>query len=267
MSDVLGRYYTENLFSNLLVQQLDCITPKTVLELGVGNGSILKAVRSEWDKVKYYGFDVDKEIVNKYDKEKVIIKYGDVLDESESKLNISFGKFDIAVCNPPYSRLKNENGEYNHLIQSLNFIPGSFPLTKDIVFLLKNLAYLKPNGKLGIIVPDTLITSHTYLNFRKQLLSNYEVEKIIELPSKIFRKTEAKTHILIVKNSKPTKKLVKLLFANKDGIIANENTIAKKALADRWDFSFNSRKSDVYYNTVELGKIATIKRGSFHIKV
>jgi len=268
MSDILGRYYTETLFSNLLIQQLDCKKPNTVLELGVGGGSILNAVRNEWHTANYYGIDVDKKIVSKYNEEKVEIKYGDVLDVSKSKLKISFGKYDIAVCNPPYSRLKNVNGEFDELMQSLNFLPGTFPITKDIVFLLKNLTYIKKSGKLGIIVPDTLITSQTYLSFRMQLLSNFEVEKIVELPSKIFKKTEAKTHILIIKNCKPKNTQIKLLLANKEGSISHNTTIFKRQLADRWDYIYNKCNVASNNKAIELGKISSIKRGSFtHIEL
>ncbi len=263
MSDILGRYYTENLFSNLLVQQMRINKPEKALEFGVGGGSLLKAVNAKWSEINYYGFDIDKKVLNKNDDEKILIRYADILNENNRNLNISYGSFDIAVCNPPYSRIK-DIGQFDKLIKSLNFIPSSFPLTKDIIFLLTNLRYLRNNGKLGIIVPDTLITSHAYINFRSQLMKNFVIEKIIELPSKIFKKTEAKTHILIIKNSKPVNKTIKILKSNIAGNICEEIEVPKINLAERWDFTFHN--SEIQANIdgkLKLGEIAEIKRGSF----
>jgi type I restriction-modification system DNA methylase subunit len=99
---------------------------------------------------------------------------------------------------------------------------------------------LKDGGQLGIIIPDGLITSHRYRLFRENLIQNYKIKGIIELPSKVFSKTEAKTYILIIKKDKKTSRTVPVYLSNHIGEIIDKIMVRKEDLIQRMDFTYNS---------------------------
>ena len=58
--DLLGRYYTEQKISELLVNQLDIEFPNHILDLGVGNGSLLNAAFLKWENAYYTAVDIEE---------------------------------------------------------------------------------------------------------------------------------------------------------------------------------------------------------------
>ena len=196
----LGQYYTESNFSNLLISFISNNNPEKVLELGVGKGSLLKAALQRWNDIDFIGADVDDDNISMLSNEFPNIKFyllNGLSSKLDSKLNLEINSIDVAICNPPYLYI-DKNKEVNSIVynaglgKSVNYKR----LTSDIVFMAQNLILLKSGGELGIILPDGLITSHEFEFFRKQILNNHLLLGIIELPDRIFKKTEAKTFIL-----------------------------------------------------------------------
>lgn len=66
------------------------------------------------------------------------------------------------------------------------------------------------NGTIALILPNGFFVNTALQKFRAFLLKNYQIEKIIDLPDRIFTSTDAKTHILVFKNTKPTKTIIPL---------------------------------------------------------
>ena len=268
--DLLGRYYTQDLFSSLLVKQLTLNSPQRVLELGVGGGALLKAAIHRWKNAKFYAADIDKQAIRKINKELpfVKIKYANSLNTNlPEKLMLLDRSIDIAICNPPYMKedskkkyvgLFNESG----LMECLKLQR----VTSDIIFLAQNLRLLKVNGQLGIILPDTLITGHDFQILRNSILSNHSVKGIIELPEKIFPKTEAKTHILIIEKSNSLINNVPLYIASQNGQCIDQIEVSIDELGHRMDYTFHKWNQAAKTNKrkVRLESIGCeIKRGSF----
>lgn len=83
----------------------------------------------------------------------------------------------------------------------LNVYNKSEYIPAEVIFILQCLDILDKEGTLSIILPDGFFVNRYLQRFRNFLLSKYKIEKVIELPSNIFKKTDAKTHILILKNT------------------------------------------------------------------
>ncbi len=244
----LGQYYTQDHISKLLVSKIFIDKPKNIIELGSGDGSLVKAAQLRWKNSKIIGGDIDKNNVVNLQTEFPDLNFFMIngLSSKLSKdLNLSYGSVDVGICNPPYLKIK-KNKEIGTIIKESNL--GSLDdykiITSDLVFLSQNLRLIRENGELGIILPDGLITSHQFENFRKKLIQNYYVRGIIELPEKVFKKTEAKTHILIVKKCiKPSYK-VKLYKADKKGNIIDRILVNKDDLYYRMDYSYHLWKKN-----------------------
>lgn len=245
----LGRYYTKEKISQLLISQLDIERPEKILELGIGDGSLSLAAFKRWKTAKYSAVDIDTETVNKVKNELefIHVRNGNVLD---SKMNTFFTQFendfDLAICNPPYLKYK-PNLEDFELLKKAGF-DNSVELkniTTDLMFLVKNLFYLKKGSELGIILPDSLLTNHTFELFRIDLLTSHKIKKIIQLPDKVFKKTEARTHILIIEKGTQTTGTVSISKAGMDGEILTEISVANNELQKRMDFDYHLWKSEL----------------------
>ncbi len=58
--DALGRYYTNNVISNLLINNFETKTPKRILDLGVGGASLTIAAYAKWTQAKYFATEIEE---------------------------------------------------------------------------------------------------------------------------------------------------------------------------------------------------------------
>lgn len=243
--DHLGRYYTQSLFSDLLISQITYNNPDTILELGVGGGSLLRAAKSKWIDANFIAADIDLRSVEKIMGEfpEVKIIKGNSLSSSISeRLKLYVGNIDVAICNPPYLNI-NRTAFHEKIFSKakLSRCKDLRILTSDAVFLAQNLSFLKKGGQMGIILPDTLITGQDFKILRESLVENHTIKRIIELPTNIFPKTEAKTHILILeKGNGNLSQNVELYKADKSGKCIDVTIASGDKLINRMDFNFHS---------------------------
>lgn len=269
--DALGRYYTTDIISTLLINNLETCDPKRILDLGIGDASLTIAAYSRWRKAKYFATEIEPKKTNAIEKQLAFIKVlnFDTLQPNASiKLKDKFGSIDIAICNPPYVRVENKE-KYNGLFKSVgckNF-NNLKRITSEIVFFAHNLKLLKHDGELGIIVSDSLITGKEFKIFRETILERFNVRRIIQLPDSVFNRTEARTHIIYISKAKSTKKTCELLTSNIQGELSKKLIVSNNLLIDRMDYQFHSANIHAKAGTTTLKQIgAVIKRGKYSYK-
>ena len=267
MSDNLNRYYTQKKISSLLVSNFSIDNPKTVLDLGVGRGSLIIEAYRRWCKARLFATDIDAVPLNKLKSilPKIeVSKIDGLRPDLDKQLKLSFSAVDIAVCNPPYRKIKN-TGIYDEVLRRAGFnrVAQSYGLTTDIVFLAQNINILESGGELGIILPDTLLSGIRFEKFRADLLENLTISSVIQLPDRIFAKTEALTHILMLKKEPSSQQYeVPMRLANGDGEIVGEIISRSESLTHRMDYNFYSYTAKSNRKRLTLGDIgATIFRG------
>ncbi len=248
--DFLGRYYTESLFSSLLINQFSINSPKNIIDLGVGGGSLIKAALSRWENASYFAGDIDKKSVAKIKTELPTVNsfhLNTLKDDISNKLNLLKGSVDIGVCNPPYLKIKN-NISHDLLFEGANLVECKHLkiITSDIIFLARNLEMLKEKGELGIIIPDSLVTGKNFFHLRNAILKEHNLKAIIELPEKIFSKTEALTHILLIEKGGTTAAKSSVFLASKEGEIIDKVEVDSDSLSERMDFKYHSWKNKAY---------------------
>ncbi|RLJ98802.1 N-6 DNA methylase [Tenacibaculum discolor] len=271
MNNSLGQYYTQENISRLLISKILVKNPKKIIELGIGDGSLIRVAQDKWKDSKIIGGDIDPENVKSLKTEFPnlnLFLINGLSSKLSQNLKIELGTIDVGICNPPYLKIK-KNGAVKSIIENCNLGKlDSYPIiTSDLVFLAQNLLLIRNGGELGIILPDGLITSHHFKHFRKQLINNYEITGIIELPDKVFKKTEAKTHILVIRKNKVDTKKTPIYLSDKDGKIIDKVEVNKTRLIHRMDYSYNKwLVSNENHGATLLDIKAKIFRGKFSKK-
>lgn len=271
MSNILGQYFTEERFSNLLISSINLETPSTILELGIGEGSLAIAAMNRWRSARFIATEVDLDKIVSI-KEKlpyVSVSNIDGLSSNiEEQLNIIAGGIDIAVCNPPYKIIAKEES-YLNILKSAGFLNSCNlnKLTTDILFLSQNIKMLKDDGELGIILPDTILTGSEFELFRKDLLSATTITGLIQLPMCAFAKTEARTHILFLKKRRTQEYTTELKLSNINGKIISKISVDSNSLLTRMDYTYHSFLKRGAQSGVSLKDIgAKIFRGNLSKK-
>ncbi|UYP82989.1 N-6 DNA methylase [Pseudomonas asiatica] len=212
LSDPLGRYYTKETISKLLVSELSEIAPKLVLDLGCGDGALSRAAASRWVDALYVTVDIDSkpDFLSK-DKTARPVKHlhhhADALSpDLIASIGITPESVDLALCNPPFIKQKWQAG-YDSIVRSagLNIdIKTIRHASAEFIFIAQNLASLKPGGQLGLIVPDGFVSGEKNKSLRQAILNENSIDTVIKLPRNMFIGTEAQAHIIIItKNGNP----------------------------------------------------------------
>ncbi len=137
-------------------------------------------------------FTVDEQLrINAFDWSDPTYGFGDIL---------TAGGFDIVIGNPPYSYMIDD--------KSQNYFQKTYKhqnYQKDLylLFLEKYHHLLKKSGALGVIVPNTWLSSLTYQAIRKHLSSAYTWKRFLYLPEYVF-KAVVDTIVLIFEKGENT---------------------------------------------------------------
>lgn len=145
------------------------------------------------------------------------------IDEKEHPLSlitdmkaptVSLGKllkkspFDIVVSNPPYIFTRSmaiTKGEKNYYKEHYKTATGK--VNTFALFIEAGIERLSSGGRLGYIVPNTMLRVSTYEPLRRFILKNCIIEQIVDLGEGQFDKVTAETVIIILrKESSKTKR-------------------------------------------------------------
>lgn len=267
----LAQFYTESNLSKLLVGQLKTRSPRLVLDLGAGNGSLTVEAARRWKNANFLTADIvpSKLILDGVDSQRHRHFVFDVLtSDIQDRFSIKPEDIDVSLCNPPYTTLIWQD-RFSKILEESG-LSGAIPCIRntssDVLFLAQNLKYLKKGGELGIIVPDGLITGERLAAVRKDLVEKNKVTSVIQLPPNIFRKTEARTYLLIVKKGIRSSKPIPLAKMNTEGKIDSYIHIDKLDARSRLDYeyykSIKSRNKTI--KILKTPSTIDVRRGSLN---
>ncbi len=242
----LNQYYTESTHCDTLVRSLTIPSPRIALDLGFGKGNLLNAAKRRWDKLNLVGIDIDqRNVINAKSKNSIEALILNGFDPSlPSIINDRFGEIDLLVSNPPYfscdldlhnKQILDAVGILDCLSQKMRKVPA------ELIFLAQNLRLLSKTGELGIIVPAGLISGQRWQSVREFLFSNYHISNVIQLPTNSFKKTDAQTFILTIKNK--TNDIIKIPLShtiNLELLNVDPNEAIKRA-----DYNYHKELSNL----------------------
>ena len=159
-------------------------------------------------------------------------------DETELK------KFDVVLTNPPFGedrkwkpktsveKKEAETYELWHIAKSGNWID------LGIIFLENAYRILKENGRLGIVISNSIASIDRWNKAREWLMSNMRIVALFDLPPNVFADTGVNTTLLIA--YKPnTDQLLKLQNENYNIFIKNINKVGYEVRTSRRVKFFN----------------------------
>lgn len=137
---------------------------------------------------------------------------------NKTQSNIQFKNFDVLLANPPFGakipvigeyklsqfplghKWKNKNGTWSKLKVKEKESP-------QILFIDRFLDLLSENGKMGIVLPDGILSNPTMGYIVQYLLKNTEIIGLIDLPMSTFLPyTPTKTHLIFLRKTKNPRK-------------------------------------------------------------
>ena len=223
-----GEFYTPHMVARLLVELLKPKENMWVCDPTVGSGGMLiqsakylKEKEEDWNSLSLFGQEKNintwaickmNMLLNGIRRSR--IEKGDTIRQPKLiTKDDHLLLFDLVIANPPFS-LKNwgveiaEKDEFNRFnfgIPSNNY--------GDLAFLQHMLSTLRPNGRLGIILPHgVLFRGGAEKRIRKALIDNDLIETVIGLGPNLFYGTSIPACILIINKSKSLNKRRKILF-------------------------------------------------------
>jgi type I restriction enzyme M protein len=284
-SDPLGRYYTHAAVASLLVDAMSSDAPSLAIDLGAGDGALVCEASKVWKTTQFVTVDIDKAAASAGLRaqrgEAFRHHVGDALDRHLSKkLDVRLGQADAALCNPPYIRPRWQKhfGEILEDAGLSSVLPKMGEVPSDLLFVAQNLRFLKSGGRLGLILPDGIIAGEKYVKFRDALAHNHRVERVIELPRRIFKNTDAKAHIVVLSKDVAADAFISVQRVEENGLLSNPIQLLPDAAKLRMDYSYyagadtttsqlNGIEIRAFALGVSRGLISSSQRGGLAIPV
>ena len=246
-ADVWGRYYTPPEVSRALIDSMTGVRPKLILELGAGQGALANEAHRKWRSASLVTVDTDldvTQILGQHASGASHIHHAqDALDDQlADRIGVPLGSVDVGLCNPPYVRPRWRSN-FGHILEDAGLsgaLQSVHDAGADLLFIAQNLRLLRKRGKLGLVLPDGLITGQKYQGVREVLLREHSVELVVQLPRRVFARTEAQTYLLILSKRGGQTQQVQLSQMSDGGDISNTISIAADLAKLRLDYAFHS---------------------------
>ncbi|MHC1709602.1 MAG: restriction endonuclease subunit M [Methanomassiliicoccales archaeon] len=184
LSDAKPNYWAENFIYGMDPKFIMAIIAKINMVLH-GDGS---AHTFKYDALKPFSSYSDDKLKIINDPQRVIEKNRYPFEVVES--------FDVVVSNPPFGI--TIASETKATLSKSHYLRNTLP--SECLFLERWFQLLKPKGRLGVVVPESLLNAADYVDARLFLYRTFWIKSIVSLPRNLFIDT-------------PT--LVSLLFAQK----------------------------------------------------
>ena len=108
------------------------------------------------------------------------------------------GKFDVIIGNPPWGATLFSSD----LLSFYNV--GTQQVDSWSLFIERSLIALKEGGRLGFVIPNTLLMNENYTDIRKFILDSCRIVKIINLGDNVFPKITQPCMIIIAEKRSST---------------------------------------------------------------
>ncbi|MGS1047387.1 N-6 DNA methylase [Burkholderia glumae] len=249
-SDKFGRYYTKDDIGDFLVSQMSSVTPERLLDLGAGEGALSLAAAERWSPKSICTVDIDADVeirLKSLLSDKAGTRHRHVKADALSvdlpwRAKPRDRGFDAAVCNPPFivPRWRKSYGEILEDVGLSGCVPPTGGVDAPLLFLAQNLRSIGPNASLGIILPDSLVSSVRYKRFRDELVARFTVQRVIKLPRGAFVGTDALASILVIHTGRSAGEAIALSKLTQDRGVTSEVFISPDLAAERLDYDFHA---------------------------
>lgn len=178
-----------------------------------------------------------------------IINADSLIDSFDQFFSISDNKFTIIIGNPPWQKILKKEYKENQLS---HFLLQKGQPDYYRFFIERSLQLCNPyNSKICFLTPNSWFTIPSATKLREEINNQFNLEKIISLPSKIFQGVSTNISIFLINNQDKKNETIDVyVFKPKDTInmLKFVNAISKKDIKEP-DFSF---KINIPENVLEV---------------
>lgn len=210
-----GRYFTPSEVIRFIVRAVDPKPGERVLDFACGSGGFLLEAANylaEVHKVppseiasNLFGCDWDGGCVGiartalklLLPRQQIGIEQGNGLEKPQAFW--SAGSFDIVISNPPAGDLPKEFSDW----EPGSDLPQNLPNLYEVAFLVQAVRMAKVGGRIGILLPDGILTNAQLKPLRKWLLERVQLQAVVSLPRGLFPFTPSKMSAVIMRKVKP----------------------------------------------------------------
>jgi hypothetical protein len=180
------------------------------------------------------------------------------------------GGYDLCIGNPPFgiSFTSTEKNIFKNQYEAIDPESESY-----LLFVERSINLLKEGGILVLLLPNNFVTNYRYFVFRKFLLENLKIQKIIMLSDNVFSDVSVETCILVATKNTPSpqEKNNKIEFSKysaKEGLFQIGSNDQKRIMAHKYHFLlpetnkfYPKIQRTIEKNSIPLGEIVNISRG------
>ena len=147
-------------------------------------------------------------------------------------------KYDFVVGNPPYLFIRAIPEERRKLIEELPLITNKGQYDYYQIFIEIGIKILKKQGKLGYIVPDSLLALSNRKSLRKYIFSNTMIKEIVVVGSG-FKDPVVSSIIIVLQKELSGEKRLNNKILIKENLENNprENLLLQKDMPE-WDYKY-----------------------------
>ena len=238
-------------------------SPNLVIDLGVGDGALVGAASRKWAGARFITVDIDACAGRPQLHGQVISSMHRVEDALGNNLSQRIGVLhetvNSALCNPPYVGPKWQR-HFAEMLEDAG-LSGVMPkigcIPADVLFIAQNLRFLRRGGKLGLILPDGIIAGERFSKLRQVLATTHRLERVIELPRRVFRRTDAKAHIVILTKHLSPQNTIQVQRLDECGSLTSPIALSTDRAGDRLDYSYIWHRSNKMGRTIPQHECAT----------
>jgi hypothetical protein len=199
--DTLGQHMTPAPVAKLIAGELRGPITAAV-DLAVGDGALLLAIARKWPRASLHGVDCDelRVIRAKAADGRLRLRHGDGLTARFPALRQEQRQRVAVVGNPPFLQAKSADENSAWLDAAFVGVQSRHGVRRlEMAFLARALVEArKRQGLVAMLMPSPFASGVLYGPYRRALLAQYGVVKVISVEGTRFRDTEASTVLLIV---------------------------------------------------------------------
>jgi len=147
--------------------------------------------------------------------EEKIRRISELSTDSEKKKEIKLKKSDVILMNPPFTRQERLPKDYkDKLKKRFNQFGEIYDEKMGLhgVFILIANSFIKKGGKIGLVLPASILARESFSEMRKYLSRQFKIKMIVYNTSRLnfSESTLWREILLILKKEKPTNSFVKI---------------------------------------------------------
>lgn len=213
----MGQYFTPREIIDFCIEMMDLKNTDKIIDTSCGSGgfllSALNKVRKEaerdhdpveasniWHRFaenNLYGIEINEQIARVCKMNMIVHDDGhtnvistDGLEKFEkiTDINQKFQKeqFDKILTNPPFGAMVKGAEKEEGYLDRFELGKGKLNQKTEILFIERCWQFLKPNGRMAIVLPDGILTNSTLQYVRDFIMEKFKIEAVVSIPQFSF---------------------------------------------------------------------------------